>query len=123
MTCSGPGPVAVAAFTGWYAAHGRTALPVSPETVAAFLAPDAGRGFAVNTLRLCYAALHYLHLLVGNQRSKALNISNVERQQTLHVVIKHRRDDGGVVHLTAGGATCREDCVTAVQSPAPYRPA
>ena len=58
VTCSEPGPVAVAAFTGWCGAHGRTVLPASPETVAAFLAPDAGRGFAVNTLRLCHAALH-----------------------------------------------------------------
>ena len=43
----------------------RTALPASPETVAAFLAAEAGRGLAVNTLRLRHAALRYLHLLAG----------------------------------------------------------
>jgi len=56
---------AVAAFTAWCAAHGRTALPASPETVAAFLAAEAGRGLAVNTLRLRHAGLRYLHLLAG----------------------------------------------------------
>ena len=34
----------VAAFTDWCAAHGQTALPASPETVAAFLAAEAGGG-------------------------------------------------------------------------------
>ena len=56
---------AVAAFTDWCAAHAQTALPASPETVAAFLAAEAGRGLAVNTLRLRHAGLRYLHLLAG----------------------------------------------------------
>ena len=56
---------AVAAFTDWCAAHRQTALPASPETVAAFLAAEAGRGLAVNTLRLRHAGLRYLHLLAG----------------------------------------------------------
>ena len=56
---------AVAAFTEWCAMHRQTALPASPETVAAFLAAEAGRGLAVNTLRLRHAALRYLHLLAG----------------------------------------------------------
>src|SRR5271156_6348031 len=56
---------AVARFTEWCAALGRTALPASAETVAAFLAAEAGRGLAVNTLRLRHAALRYLHLLAG----------------------------------------------------------
>jgi integrase len=56
---------AVAAFTQWCAAHAQVALPASPETVAAFLAAEAGRGLAVNTLRLRHAALRYLHLLAG----------------------------------------------------------
>jgi integrase len=56
---------AVAAFTDWCAAHRQRALPAAPETVAAFLAAEAGRGLAVNTLRLRHAALRYLHLLAG----------------------------------------------------------
>jgi integrase len=56
---------AVAAFTDWCMAHRQTALPASPETIAAFLAAEAGRGLAVNTLRLRHAALRYLHLLAG----------------------------------------------------------
>jgi site-specific recombinase XerD len=56
---------AVARFTDWCHEHGQTALPASPETVAAFLAAEAGRGLAVNTLRLRHAALRYLHLLAG----------------------------------------------------------
>ena len=56
---------AVAAFTDWCATHGQIALPASPETVAAFLAAEAGRGLAVNTLRLRHAGLRYLHLLAG----------------------------------------------------------
>lgn len=56
---------AVVAFTDWCAAHRQRALPASPETVAAFLAAEAGRGLAVNTLRLRHAALRYLHLLAG----------------------------------------------------------
>ena len=55
----------VAAFTGWCTMHAQTALPASPETVAAFLAAEAGKGLAVNTLRLRHAALRYLHLLAG----------------------------------------------------------
>ena len=55
----------VAAFTEWCAVHIQTALPAAPATVAAFLAAEAGRGLAVNTLRLRHAALRYLHLLAG----------------------------------------------------------
>jgi putative transposase len=50
---------AVARFCGWCAIHGRTALPASPETVAAFLAAEARAEFAVNTLRLRHAATRY----------------------------------------------------------------
>ena len=56
---------AVARFTDWCHEHRQTALPAAPETVAAFLAAEAGRGLAVNTLRLRHAALRYLHLLAG----------------------------------------------------------
>jgi site-specific recombinase XerD len=56
---------AVARFTEWCTAHAQIALPASPETVAAFLAAEAGKGLAVNTLRLRHAALRYLHLLAG----------------------------------------------------------
>jgi site-specific recombinase XerD len=56
---------AVARFTDWCANHGRTALPASPETVAAFLAAEARAELAVNTLRLRHAAIRYLHLLAG----------------------------------------------------------
>jgi hypothetical protein len=56
---------AVAKFTEWCAVHGRTALPASPETVAAFLAAEARAELAVNTLRLRHAAIRYLHLLAG----------------------------------------------------------
>jgi integrase len=56
---------AVAHFTEWCAAHVQVPLPAAPETVAAFLAAEAGRGLAVNTLRLRHAALRYLHLLAG----------------------------------------------------------
>jgi integrase len=56
---------AVARFTAWCAAHGQTALPAAPETVAAFLAAEARGNLAVNTLRLRHAAIRYLHLLAG----------------------------------------------------------
>lgn len=56
---------AVSRFTDWCAAQAQTALPATPETIAAFLAAEAGRGLAVNTLRLRHAALRYLHLLAG----------------------------------------------------------
>jgi integrase len=56
---------AVARFTDWCAIHGRTALPASPETVAAFLAAEARSNLAVNTLRLRHAAIRYMHLLAG----------------------------------------------------------
>ena len=56
---------AVARFTDWCAEQAQTALPAAPETVAAFLAAEAGNGLAVNTLRLRHAALRYLHLLAG----------------------------------------------------------
>jgi len=56
---------AVARFCDWCAMHGRTALPASPETVAAFLAAEARRSLAVNTLRLRHAAIRYMHLLAG----------------------------------------------------------
>jgi integrase len=56
---------AVARFTEWCAVHGRSALPASPETVAAFLAAEARAELAVNTLRLRHAAIRYLHLLAG----------------------------------------------------------
>jgi integrase len=56
---------AVARFTEWCAAQGQTALPASPETVAAFLAAEARAELAVNTLRLRHAAIRYMHLLRG----------------------------------------------------------
>ena len=55
----------VSRFTDWCSAHGRKALPASPETVAAFLAAEARAELAVNTLRLRHAAIRYLHLLAG----------------------------------------------------------
>ena len=55
----------VARFTEWCAANGRSALPASPETVAAFLAAEARADLAINTLRLRHAAIRYLHLLAG----------------------------------------------------------
>jgi integrase len=45
--------------------HGQDALPAAPETVAAFLAAEARRELAVNTLRLRHAAIRYMHLLAG----------------------------------------------------------
>jgi integrase len=54
-----------ARFTEWCAGHGRSALPASPETVAAFLAAEARAELAVNTLRLRHAAIRYLHQLAG----------------------------------------------------------
>jgi site-specific recombinase XerD len=56
---------AVARFCDWCRAHGQTALPAAPETVAAFLAAEARAELAVNTLRLRHAAIRYLHLLAG----------------------------------------------------------
>jgi site-specific recombinase XerD len=56
---------AVARFTEWCAVHRRTALPASPETVAAFLTAEARAELAVNTLRLRHAAIRYMHLLAG----------------------------------------------------------
>jgi site-specific recombinase XerD len=56
---------AVSRFCQWCEAHGQTALPASPETVAAFLAAEARNDLAVNTLRLRHAAIRYLHLLAG----------------------------------------------------------
>jgi integrase len=56
---------AVARYTDWCAVHGQTALPASPETVAAFLAAEARGELAVNTMRLRHAAVRYLHLLAG----------------------------------------------------------
>jgi site-specific recombinase XerD len=56
---------AVARFCDWCAVRGRTALPASPGTVAAFLAAEARAELAVNTLRLRHAAIRYLHLLAG----------------------------------------------------------
>jgi hypothetical protein len=58
-------PSAVARFTQWCGVHRRTALPASPETVAAFLAAEARAELAVNTLRLRHAAIRYMHLLAG----------------------------------------------------------
>jgi site-specific recombinase XerD len=57
---------AVARFCDWCAANTQTALPASPETVAAFLAAEARNDLAVNTLRLRHAAIRYLHLLAGH---------------------------------------------------------
>jgi site-specific recombinase XerD len=56
---------AVARFCDWCAANTQTALPASPETVAAFLAAEARSNLAVNSLRLRHAAIRYLHLLAG----------------------------------------------------------
>jgi site-specific recombinase XerD len=56
---------AIARFTDWCAGHDRTALPASPETVAAFLAAEARNNLALNTLRLRHAAMRYMHLLAG----------------------------------------------------------
>jgi integrase len=57
---------AVARFCHWCAAYDQSALPATPETVAAFLAAEARRSLAVNTLRLRHAAIRYLHLLAGH---------------------------------------------------------
>jgi site-specific recombinase XerD len=65
---------AVARFCDWCAANTQTALPASPETVAAFLAAEARQDLAVNTLRLRHAAIRYLHLLAGHPPPTAATV-------------------------------------------------
>ena len=50
-------------FKAWCEAKGVSALPASPETVAAFLAAETGNGTKPSTLGRRVAAIRYAHKL------------------------------------------------------------
>jgi site-specific recombinase XerD len=52
-------------FKAWCDGKGVPALPASPETVAAFLAAEAGGGVKPSTLSRRVAAIRYAHKLAG----------------------------------------------------------
>jgi site-specific recombinase XerD len=55
-----------AVFCTWCADRGVVALPATAETVAAFLAFEAGRGVKPSTIRRRVAAILYAHKLAGH---------------------------------------------------------
>ena len=95
---------AVAHFTDWCAEHAQTALPAAPETVAAFLAAEAGSGLAVNTLRLRHAALRYLHLLAGYPPRPSPAVAQKDRPGTRPVA---RPPSGRSPTVCPGGVIAR----------------
>ena len=56
-----------AAFCAWCADRGVVALPATAETVAAFLAAEAGRGVKPSTIGRRVAAILYAHKLAGHE--------------------------------------------------------
>jgi site-specific recombinase XerD len=54
-------------FRSWCAAKRVSALPASPEAVAAFLATEANRGVKVATISRRLAAIRYAHKLAGHE--------------------------------------------------------
>jgi len=52
-------------FKAWCDSKGVSSLPASPETVAAFLAAEAGAGVKPSTLSRRVAAIRYAHKLAG----------------------------------------------------------
>ena len=56
-----------AAFCAWCAHRGVAALPAAAETVAAFLAFEAGRGVRPTTIGRRVAAILYAHKLAGHE--------------------------------------------------------
>ena len=56
-----------AAFCAWCAHRGVAALPATAETVAAFLAFEAGRGVKPSTIGRRVAAILYAHKLAGHE--------------------------------------------------------
>ena len=56
-----------AAFCAWCADRGVAALPATAETVAAFLAAEAGRGVKPSTIGRRVAAILYAHKLAGHE--------------------------------------------------------
>jgi len=56
-----------AAFCAWCAHRGVAALPATAETVAAFLAAEAGRGVKPSTIGRRVAAILYAHKLTGHE--------------------------------------------------------
>jgi site-specific recombinase XerD len=55
-----------AIFEAWCVQRGAIALPARPETVAAFLAAEAGRGVRPSTIGRRVAAIRYAHKLAGH---------------------------------------------------------
>ncbi len=54
-------------YTAWCDARGLCALPAAPETVAAFLAWEAGAGRKVSTIRRRVAAIRLAHRLCDHE--------------------------------------------------------
>jgi len=52
-------------FEAWCETKGATALPAAPETVASFLAAQAGAGIKPSTIARRVAAIRYAHKLAG----------------------------------------------------------
>ena len=54
-------------FRSWCEAKGLAGLPAEPETVAAFLAAEAGRGIKAATIGRRVAAIRHAHKLAGHE--------------------------------------------------------
>ncbi len=54
-------------FRSWCEAKGLAGLPAQPETIAAFLAAEAGRGIKAATIGRRVAAIRYAHKLAGHE--------------------------------------------------------
>src|ERR1700747_1990505 len=55
-----------ARFTAWCAERNLPAIPATPETVAAFLAPEPARGIKPASIGRRVAAIRYAHKLAGH---------------------------------------------------------
>ncbi len=55
----------MAKFTSWCEAHGKSAMPTDPATVAAFMAFQSLQGAKIATIRLSLAAISQAHRVAG----------------------------------------------------------
>ena len=90
----------LAAFSSWCVSNGLTALPASPDTVAAYLADQVARGLKVSTVRRHLATISKAHRLAGYSHER-----NPATYELVKDALAGLRNDHGAAPDQAPGLT------------------
>lgn len=94
----------LSAFTEWCNAHGVSAIPAKPETLAMYITHLADEGLAASTIDRALAAISQAHIRTGHPSPRTTPVVQEVRKGIMYVIgmrKKHRAPALQVAHLRA----------------------